>query len=114
MNGLLTPQPKPQRKGVIVYGHLRADLVDCQFSYELIELVEQRYYQGLVKYGQPLMSDDGRDTLSDAIQESIDLLYYIEKGILQGKDWYYILNQAGIVAEMLMSTVDKKGIVDDE
>jgi hypothetical protein len=107
MKDLLTPQPKPQKKGLIVYNHLRTDLTDCQFSYELIKLVEQRYYFGIEKHGQPLMTDDGRDTVSDAVQEAIDVLYYIEKGILQGKDWHYALMQAGIVVEMLMSTVDK-------
>lgn len=98
----LVPQPEPKNQGEPVYPHLCKDLADAQSSDTLKHIVQERYYQGIEKYGQPLMSQDGRDTFKDAIQECIDLLYYVEKGIMQGKDWYAIFASICIVAEMLV------------
>ena len=51
----------------------------------LIELVKQRDAFGRAKYGQPLMTNDGRNGLEDARQEMGDLLQYICK-VIEAKE----------------------------
>jgi hypothetical protein len=74
------PEPAPQRAGFVVPEKLiihLADLLDgsndTQFE-RLIHLIEQRDAFGRQKYGQPLMSQDGRDGCEDARQELGDLM----------------------------------------
>ena len=38
---------------------------------------------GRKKYGVPLMTEDGRDTLQDAYEEALDLAVYLKKAILE-------------------------------
>ena len=45
----------------------------------LVTLVQQRDAFGRAKYGQPLMSEDGRNGIEDAKQELGDLLQYLMK-----------------------------------
>jgi hypothetical protein len=45
----------------------------------LIILVEERNAFGVAKYGQPLMTRDGRNGIEDARQELGDLLQYVCK-----------------------------------
>lgn len=89
---MLDPQPKPQAKGYPVYPVL-LDYVQTKYGKdsELASLVTDRYWQGMERYGQPLMTDDGRDTESDLAQELMDALYYTQKGIMQGRKWQDIL-----------------------
>jgi hypothetical protein len=49
----------------------------------LKELIKARHEYGLKKYGQGLMSEDGRNTMEDARQEAGDLLQYLFKATLQ-------------------------------
>lgn len=84
---LLKPQPEPVSAGVPVYDFLCPLLEQHKASDEIMSLVENRYKQGLEKYGQPLMTGDGRDTKSDLVQEVVDALYYCAKGIHNGSDW---------------------------
>lgn len=63
-----------------------------------VALSEKRDAFGREKYGQPLMSDDGRDTMQDAVEEigdparkrsgarKRDLMHYLFKAKMQGKD----------------------------
>lgn len=53
---------------------------------ELIHLVRERDAFGRAKYGQPLMSNDGRNGIEDARQELGDLLQYVMKCKLAGQD----------------------------
>lgn len=48
------------------------------------DLIKQRYEFGLAKYGQPLMTEDGRNTTEDLKQELGDALMYRAKQLLQG------------------------------
>lgn len=48
------------------------------------DLVEARDAYGRAKYGQGLMTGDGRDTIEDARQELGDLLQYCWKSRMQG------------------------------
>lgn len=60
------PQPTPG-------GHSITELV-------LFDLQMRRTF-GIKKYGQELLSNDGRDTLFDAYQEALDLCLYLRKVI---------------------------------
>lgn len=52
---------------------------------DLISLIHQRDAFGRAKYGQPLMTQDGRNGIEDAKQELGDLLQYIMKCKLAGE-----------------------------
>ena len=102
MNDLLKPQPSPKQEGEIVYHHIKDFLELNDYNKTLQSLCHSRYLQGIKKYGQPLMSDDGRDTLADVLQEMLDLLVYLMKGILQGKDWKLtLLNMANEIEDFV-------------
>lgn len=51
-----------------------------------IDLINQRDTYGFNKYGQHLMTQDGRNTKEDAKQELGDLFQYICKMIMNGED----------------------------
>lgn len=51
----------------------------------LVSLIHQRDNFGRAKYGQPLMSEDGRNGVEDAKQELGDLLQYLMKCQLAGR-----------------------------
>jgi hypothetical protein len=75
------PEPEPKKEGVVVPDALIAYLED-KHPYEalvLCPLVRERDAFGRAKYGQPLMSQDGRNGVEDARQEAGDLLQYAFK-----------------------------------
>lgn len=78
--------PPPQPRGIVVPDALIAYMKQNKYYMheELCELVSQRDAFGRVKYGQPLMSQDGRDGVEDARQEAGDLLQYAYKVYLAG------------------------------
>lgn len=49
----------------------------------VIRELKKRTIRGIAKYGQPLMTFDGRDNLQDAFEEAIDLVQYLAKEIMQ-------------------------------
>jgi len=63
-------QPAPQSGGKVVFT-------------ELIKDIEKRAEFGRKKYGQELMTNDGRDTLIDAYQEALDLTMYLKKMLME-------------------------------
>ena len=75
------PEPPPINKGVEITPLLLQYLHDAPSH--LKDLIEARYRFGLNKYGQPLMSEDGRNTAEDALQEAGDLLQYLFKGYIR-------------------------------
>lgn len=79
------PEPPPIKSGVevtpLLIEWLSSQTAD---SSPIIALIEARRLYGLSKYGQSLMTEDGRDTMEDARQEAADLLQYIYKAKLQG------------------------------
>lgn len=65
------PQPKPApAPGPAVWDLVMADM-------------RQRDEIGRARYGQRLVAHDGRDTLRDAYEESLDLACYLRKAILE-------------------------------
>jgi hypothetical protein len=51
-------------------------------QYVLLD-VEERSNFGLQKYGTKLKTKNGRDSLWDAYQEALDLVFYLRKEILE-------------------------------
>lgn len=49
----------------------------------MLDLVDRREQFGIAKYGQTLMSDDGRDTPTEITNELLDALVYITKWRMQ-------------------------------
>jgi len=63
-------QPKPKGKGNPVLGMVLADLTN-------------RALEGNLKYGEPLLANNGRDALVDAYQEALDLCMYLRQAITE-------------------------------
>lgn len=63
------PEPPPQPKGVIVPDALVEFLHKENAPEKLVKLIQDRDAFGRKKYGQPLMSEDGRNGVEDARQE---------------------------------------------
>jgi NTP pyrophosphatase (non-canonical NTP hydrolase) len=93
------PEPPPQNRGYDVMAalqaHLRAKVSiatrdnqpgTASVHMQVQRLVEARAAFGLEKYGQPLMSEDGRDGVEDALQEAGDLLAYTYKALRNGRN----------------------------
>lgn len=74
------PEPPPKNKGFDVTKELIHMLRHYpHVSRRLVSLVEERQEYGVQKYGQSLMSNDGRNGLEDARQELGDLIQYLYK-----------------------------------
>lgn len=84
------PEPSPKNKGVAITPLLinwinkQEKILDHEKS-KAVELIKQRSEFGISKYGQPLMSEDGRDELEDAKQELGDLIQYTYKAKMKGR-----------------------------
>lgn len=75
------PEPPPQPHGIVIPDALltHIELQKPHHWQELLQLVQERDAFGRKKYGQPLMSQDGRNGYEDARQELGDLLQYTYK-----------------------------------
>jgi hypothetical protein len=81
------PEPLPRAEGEPIPELLVEWLEEkIENSGTVISDVQARAEFGFKKYGQYLMSDDGRDTINDARQEAIDLLKYMFKARVRGED----------------------------
>lgn len=84
------PEPPPKNGGIPVTKALLEWLsskgIQDQGVQEAVNLVYSRDAFGRKKYGQCLMSQDGRDEVEDALQEMGDLLQYLYKAKLNGSD----------------------------
>ncbi len=80
-------QPPPRPEGIVVTDALVSWLSECSVhgAHELADLVVRRAKFGLKKYGQPLMSRDGRNSALDAEEELGDLVQYVFKAKLNGE-----------------------------
>lgn len=74
------PEPPPLNRGDVVFTianeFLKISESDAIKRDAMRVLLEKRHNFGVKKYGQPLMTEDGRDTYEDAIQEIGDLYMY--------------------------------------
>lgn len=55
-------------------------------AWTALHLVRQRDAFGRAKYGQPLMTGDGRDHVNDAVAEQVDGAFYEVAALLEGRD----------------------------
>jgi hypothetical protein len=83
------PEPSPKNAGEPVTPALVAWIqtqgLDEQTKREVIAGIEERSAFGAEKYGQVLMSLDGRDSVKDAVQELIDALQYLQAARMKGQ-----------------------------
>jgi hypothetical protein len=91
MNHLASSIPPEhiRNAGEPVFPELRNRL-EFYYSERLLDLVNQREAYGIAKYGQTLMSDDGRDTPTEIVNEMLDMLAYLTKWSMQNPDNYAI------------------------
>lgn len=91
------PEPDPVMEGVCVPEALIQFIQQdnnglteftelAPYADKLVQLVRDRDTFGRSKYGQPLMSKDGRSGVEDAKQELGDLLQYLFKCALNGEE----------------------------
>lgn len=80
------PEPLPQKGGLEVTPSLLEWLQINKASNDTLALIQARHQYGLEKYGQCLMTEDGRNTMEDARQEAGDLLQYLYKALLR-EEW---------------------------
>ena len=83
-----TPEPAPVHGGFEITPALKLwieqTVKDPQARQLALALVNERDLFGRQKYGQSLMSDDGRDSFEDLIQELGDALQYAFKCRVNG------------------------------
>lgn len=102
------PEPPPVARGEPVtpalLSHLSARahaLGDREHAAaHLAALVRERDAFGRAKYGQPLMTADGRNTLEDARQELGDLAQYLYKARMTGVDTSALRPMLELVTEL--------------
>lgn len=99
------PEPDPINKGVPVTALLIKWLgtIETNGAQAAVDLVTARDAFGRAKYGQPLMTEDGRDTVEDALQELGDLLQYTYKAKLNGEDITPIKQILPVLIELVNS-----------
>lgn len=80
------PEPKPKNRGVVIPDLLIEYLRGYDNSQAAVKLIQDRDAFGRSKYGQPLMSQDGRDSVEDAMQEIGDCMQYLYKAHVNGEN----------------------------
>ena len=63
-------QPKPNGSGSPILGMVLADLTN-------------RALEGKLKYGEPLLANNGRDALQDLYEELLDAAMYIKQAMVE-------------------------------
>jgi hypothetical protein len=91
MDNISKPEKAPVNKGVPIYDIAIENVksvsnVSNEKKEMTLKLLEARYNFGKMKYGQPLMSEDGRDDVEDCLQEIGDAIQYLSKAIYHKKD----------------------------
>lgn len=103
-DGRLEVQPPPVARGVIIVPLLVRWLNERGqggSSAGVEPLLWQRYEFGLRKYGQPLMSGDGRRSASDAIEELLDALCYVVAAHIKDEDLERVRRLHALLGELL-------------
>lgn len=84
------PEPDPINKGIIVpdklIQYIKESSLGSSTKDKAVRLILERDAFGRNKYGQPLRSEDGRDSIEDARQEVGDLMNYVYKAKINGVD----------------------------
>lgn len=65
--------------------HKDFNLTKSEFA-ELSQIMEKRNQFGIEKYGVPLSSFNGRNSLQDAFEEALDLVVYSSQSYMENKN----------------------------
>lgn len=79
------PEPAPKNEGVAVTP-IVIERLETFSTKSMIKLIRDRDAFGFAKYGQHLMTGDGRDSIEDAKQELGDLMQYMTKAQLNNEN----------------------------
>jgi hypothetical protein len=96
--GASKPEPPPLNKGIPVTTELLEWLHKGGHEGSMNLIIERDTY-GINKYGQRLMTQDGRNSIEDARQELGDAMQYIYKAKLNKEntscleEYYYVLGK---------------------
>lgn len=106
------PEPKPINKGIQIYpiaiNNVKKFSKNNKELTTTLSLLEKRYNFGISKYGQPLMSEDGRDDVEDCLQEIGDAIQYLSKAIYNKKDITPIRESIEVLYRMAINKEEKK------
>lgn len=67
----------------LLHGHAESLTQEQRFSF--FHKVYKRLNEGMKKYGRPLVTNNGRDSLQDAWEEAIDGSQYLVQAYCEGK-----------------------------
>lgn len=104
-------QPKPTKGGVEVYSIMfnylgnegKESGEESGEEKEIKELLKSRYDFGKKKYGQALMTEDGRDVVRDLEEELLDAIYYLSSALYTKKDITRAKKMLKILNDMIKS-----------
>ena len=110
------PEPPPLRLGEPVTppllawiesrGRAEAHRIPPEHTQAALELVRARDTFGRAKYGQGLLTGDGRNTVEDARQELGDFLQYLYKAHLNGEDLAPLAGPMRFALDLYYYTLD--------
>ena len=106
-------QPSPRVLGQVIPDLLIAFLEgkNTMRAFDsVIQLIQERDAFGRAKYGQPLMSEDGRDGVQDAKEELGDLMQYAFKAMLNQRDVTDLREMVAALLFLLNSEDDIRGL----
>ena len=97
------PQPAPKKSGVEIYSFLPEILegTSGQDNQYLQTKLRERYEFGKNKYGQALMTGDGRDTGRDIEEEALDAIYYMAKAVYNKTKCDNAISVLDVVSDMV-------------
>lgn len=76
-------------------------------------LIQERDEFGRAKYGQSLMTCDGRDTAKEIEDELADAIQYTAKGLIEGSvteyQWDWTLDLIGVMRDMIIEHTFTRG-----
>jgi hypothetical protein len=93
------------KAGEPVFPELRRRLESYSRS-KILTLIDEREAYGIAKYGQTLMSEDGRDTPTEIVNELLDGLVYTTKWCMQNPNDRQIAEYHRALRVMLADMVD--------
>jgi hypothetical protein len=108
------PEPPPKDCGVAVtpllcdwINGLETDHhITQQVKVRMRDLIMARHNYGMDKYGQPLKTEDGRDSVEDGRQELGDLMQYLFKAKMNGEDIAPIMELIPFLLKLLQQDVE--------
>lgn len=75
---MTSEQPKPKTNHHPASWGLVQDDLQARGEHEVLGDIAERHLMGMAKYGTPLQPFNGRDSLQDAREESMDLVVYLK------------------------------------